>query len=776
MLFMRKSLRRQAVADDYQATTQKKWPPVSRWQGGVLWGGIIFLLAALLIELIPIGPAAWLPHGPLAHNIFSPVNFTIANPSQLAALQAEARLHTPPILQWNTADDLPDKIASQLGSLPADVAALPKGALLPPPLAKRFGTLSPLALHWLRLVVRDNQLATWQSRINLLLVNLQSHPIVSAADYRLITNQASQSVLLKMSAAHGAATQTAASVSTVNVLEPNGAPFRPLVERCFPAPLWDAITHYLVELQAPTYVFDTAATSALAARNAAAVKTPQTLVRQGQILAHAGETLDRRAAALVAASRAAYLKQIGDQHPWAIAAQRFGRALLLTLLALVGLLYVLAQTVERRNWRRETLAGAMLLGTLLIGKASLLLGFGSLVYFFGVAPLLLAAVVLVMVYRRRFAWGLAMIDALMLTLTLRQDIAFLFVQVVGASVIISALGEIRTRGMVIRAGLLTSGMMALCVWAAGMALVPVSHAVEFDWVTMARHVAEAATGYNAMLVTLAGLTAVFVVLGLLPLVERAFGSPTAMTLLELADTNHPLLRRLAVEAPGTFNHSLILGTMAEAAARDVGADALLCRVGAYYHDIGKLVKPGYFIENISGGANRHESLSPAMSLLIIVSHVKDGIELAREFHLPQPVRAFIAEHHGTNVVEPFYHAARDRQAKEALTGAASGQTSPVRDTEFRYPGPKPQSRETAILMLCDALEGTVRAMAEPTPGRIESAAHELALKRLLDGQFDQCDLTLGDLRKLELAMTRALVGVYHGRIKYPKPTAVSRPA
>jgi len=264
-----------------------------------------------------------------------------------------------------------------------------------------------------------------------------------------------------------------------------------------------------------------------------------------------------------------------------------------------------------------------------------------------------------------------------------------------------------------------------------------------------------------------------VLLILLPLIEQLFGATTAMTLLELSDTNRPLLHRLALEAPGTFNHSLVLGAMAEAAARDIGANALLARVGAYYHDIGKLLKPGYFVENMAGAANRHEKLSPPMSHLIIVGHVKDGLELAREYRLPPVVRSFIAEHHGTTVVEYFFRAALQRQARETLVGGESDNR--VTDTEFRYPGPKPQSRETAILMICDGAEGLVRSMSDPSPGQVEGAVHQLIIKRLLDGQFDECSLTMAQLNVIELSLVRTLLGVYHGRLAY-KPPESSKPA
>ncbi len=199
--------------------------------------------------------------------------------------------------------------------------------------------------------------------------------------------------------------------------------------------------------------------------------------------------------------------------------------------------------------------------------------------------------------------------------------------------------------------------------------------------------------------------------------------------------------------------------MTEAAAEAIGADALLCRVGAMYHDIGKINKPQYFIENQLGGQNRHDKLSPAMSLLIIVGHVKDGVEMAREYNLPPVIRHFIESHHGTTLVEYFFHAAKKQKAEEDKPAPS--------EFEFRYPGPKPQTKEAAIMLICDGLEAAARAMDEPTAVRLEQLVHGIATKRLMDGQFDECNLTLGELARVEAAVTKTLCAVYHTRIKYP---------
>jgi putative nucleotidyltransferase with HDIG domain len=255
------------------------------------------------------------------------------------------------------------------------------------------------------------------------------------------------------------------------------------------------------------------------------------------------------------------------------------------------------------------------------------------------------------------------------------------------------------------------------------------------------------------------LLAGFLMTGLLPFVERLFGVLTDLSLLEVGDVAHPLLQELVRRAPGTYNHSINVASIGEAAAEAIGARGLLVRVGAYFHDIGKMLKPAYFVEN-QGTENRHESLVPAMSTLIIIAHVKEGAELARQYKLPQPIVDLISEHHGTTLVEYFYRRATERQQADPDAGDVDEQT-------YRYPGPKPTTRESAVLMLSDAVESASRALTEPTPARIASLVHELAMKRLLDGQFDECGLTLEELELIEQSLVKSLTAVYHGRVKYP---------
>jgi len=248
--------------------------------------------------------------------------------------------------------------------------------------------------------------------------------------------------------------------------------------------------------------------------------------------------------------------------------------------------------------------------------------------------------------------------------------------------------------------------------------------------------------------------------GLIMILEYLFNRTTDMTLLELSDLNHPLMRQLALQAPGTYHHSLMVGNLSEAAAEAIGGNGLLARVGAYYHDIGKMEKPEYFVENQARGRNPQEKLTPTMSSLILLNHVRKGSEMARTLRLPQVVEAFIEQHHGTSLMSFFYQKAVEQNKGEYVS-----------DTEFRYPGPRPQTKETAIVMLADAVEATSRTLKEPSPSRIKQMVDHMIDERFKSGELDESPLTLQDLTKISLSFQKILNGLFHRRIEYPKTGA-----
>lgn len=261
---------------------------------------------------------------------------------------------------------------------------------------------------------------------------------------------------------------------------------------------------------------------------------------------------------------------------------------------------------------------------------------------------------------------------------------------------------------------------------------------------------------------ISGLVSALAAMLLIPLFEHLFGITTDIKLLELSDLSHPLLQSLAINAPGTYHHSLMMASLAQNAAESIGANGLLLRVCAYFHDIGKLVKPGFFSENIQFTENPHDDLAPSMSTLVIVAHIKEGVTLAKKHKLPQVVIDGIEQHQGTSLVSVFYHRAKTQQQKE------NGQSTTVNDEDFRYEGPKPQNREMAILMLADSCEAASRSLDKPTPVRIASLIADIFDSRLRDGQLDECNLTLAELTAVRESFVFSLTNMLHGRVAYPK--------
>ncbi len=290
-----------------------------------------------------------------------------------------------------------------------------------------------------------------------------------------------------------------------------------------------------------------------------------------------------------------------------------------------------------------------------------------------------------------------------------------------------------------------------------MALTPIVLAISVlathDWFSV---MPLTDTGKYIFVAAVNGFFCPILAIGLLPVLESSFKIVTDITLLELSDLNNLLLRDTAVKAPGTFSSVLMVGALAEAAAEKIGANPLLARVGSYYHDIGKSVIPEYFIENQMGGKNPHDRLSPHMSALVLASHVKEGYELGLKYGLPQAILDIIKQHHGTSLMASIYHKAESQNEGE-----------PVDESAFRYPGPKPQTREAGIVMLADLVEAASRSLADKSPSRLKSLIGTIIQKRFLEGELDECDLTLRDLHNIEESFLPVLVGSHHGRIAYP---------
>ncbi len=257
-----------------------------------------------------------------------------------------------------------------------------------------------------------------------------------------------------------------------------------------------------------------------------------------------------------------------------------------------------------------------------------------------------------------------------------------------------------------------------------------------------------------------GLLSVILAIGSLSFLENIFGITTLRSLMELSQPSQPLLKKLMTEAPGSYHHSVLVANLAEAAAEEVGGNGLLARVGAYYHDIGKVKRSCFFIENQMGGENPHDKIVPNLSALILASHVQDGLALAKEYGLPQVIQDIIIQHHGSSRMEFFYRRAVEEKGVEN-----------VKEEDFRYPGPKPQSKESAIVMLADTVEAAVRSMSKPKINRMEIMVRKIILDKLLDGQLDECDLTFKEMEIITNCFLKILSGMFHSRIEYPELTA-----
>lgn len=520
-----------------------------------------------------------------------------------------------------------------------------------------------------------------------------------------------------------------------------------------PAPIQETIVSYFVRSKEPTHRYDAPQTERAKSAAQAAALPAFARYERNSILIPAGEWLTADGQLLLQREQQEYLSELPRWAKWMYYA---GPLLLLVVIAgatAMGV-SVLRPRIVQNPMRGLAMAGLLLATLGLAWAARPMSPYATPAAV--LAPTVLTAVILAVAYDPRLAAAVAALHAILICVALRQGLGLYVVTLFACLIAVVQLAEVRKRGRLIRMGFVTGVLAGIGVLVVGLS--------ERQYLP---DNGQGVLGVVSVEAMTAGVTAVavgFFVLGALPSIERTFKVTTSMTLLELADMDHPLLRRLSQAAPGTFNHSLQVATLAEAGAEAIGANGLLARVGAYYHDIGKIHKPAYFVENQSGGTNRHEKLSPAMSLLIIVAHVKDGVEMAREYALPTSLIHFIESHHGTTLVEYFYHAAKrsrdERQQPEEI--------------EFRYPGPKPQSKEAAVVMVCDAAESACRALADPTPTRIEQLVQKLVSKRLLDGQFDECEITLNELRIVEEAVTKALASIYHGRMAYPGEKKVEK--
>lgn len=344
-----------------------------------------------------------------------------------------------------------------------------------------------------------------------------------------------------------------------------------------------------------------------------------------------------------------------------------------------------------------------------------------------------------------FAVVSATLAGFLLQGSFEHTLFFLIEGFVGAQLI----SNVRSRGKIMEAGLKLSILNALTF-------------LILDLVVMSSHTAMMKPDEFLMRMGLAfggGVFSLIVLLILMPIFESLFNYLTPIKLLEFGSLNHPLLREMIMKAPGTYHHSHMVGTLAESACDAIGADSLFARVASYFHDIGKMKKAQYFIENASPPEDRHAILTPSMSALIITSHVKDGIDMARQHKLPQKIIDIIPQHQGTKLISYFFNKAKELEKRDLHI---------VDEREYRYPGPKPQTREAGVILMADTVEAATRSLKDRSPARLEEVVRNMINKNFIDGQLDDCELTLKDLHTIARTFVRILMGVYHQRIEYPQ--------
>ncbi|MGF7185495.1 hypothetical protein GGQ84_001584 [Desulfitispora alkaliphila] len=492
----------------------------------------------------------------------------------------------------------------------------------------------------------------------------------------------------------------------------------------------------------PNLVYDPQATQAKIEIIRSEVAPVQVTIRQGEKIVGEGE--------VVTAVDIEVLERLGLQQSTRSPAGTFmGIALLVLITYTVVMIYLWQYKPEiYKSESSLVLTGLLIVLTLLFAKVVTLINFGGnpemSMQVGYMIPLAAGSMLIAILLDNKLAVFLTGIMSILIGILTGGQLSFAIASGLGGLVGVYSVSKLSGRSDLVKAGLYVAGITMITVLAIGLM-----------------------NNSSPTLITLGmlmglvnGLLSSVLTIGLLPFLETAFGITTSVRLLELSNPNHPLLKRLLIEAPGTYHHSILAGNLAEAAADAVNADSLLVRVGAYYHDIGKLKRPYFFIENQLAGDNPHNKLAPTLSTLIITSHVKDGVELAKEHQLPKVIVDLIHQHHGKSILGFFYHKATEEN---------KGDT--VQEKDFRYEAPRPETKEAALVMLADSVEAAVRSMQNPTPGRVEGLVRKIIKDKLNDGQLDKCNLTLKDLDVISAEFVKVLGGIFHSRIEYPETIA-----
>jgi len=692
----------------------------------------------------------WVEGQLLTVPVLNRVDYQLENEALTRQQRELARRNAPRVYDVNRS--YLESVRASIEGLPQAVAGKSSVADVGAPLVKLFsltdGALARLQSH------QDERGPTeaWKKATESFVAALSSRsPIITRDEFQRFATASAREIVVADANPDQPPKTAPIGRAAIELPDADASSFRTrlfteAVEVGFPADVAPIVVHALLSNPQPTIRCDEVATLARAEAAAVAVRPVLEARPRGEVIGMPGDSITYDRLQRLEQERTQSFARTPAFDRWANAVGLLGLCVLLAGAVCVAL------AIFRPGVLRDLSKLSMLLGGILLLTLLATLVAASFPRFTGLLAMsmaLFAASSIALLFDRRTALVAAATQITLLSLALDEPLGFVLATFLTAATYVALLRDVRHRTALVRATLLTALVAAGAIACVALVRTPLRDGGFLQII---------GAGGMAALGTLA---TGFLLVGILPTMERVFGVVTGLTLAELRDPRQPLLRQLQEKAPGTWTHSLQVANLAEAAAESIGADGLLNYVGALYHDIGKMNKPGYFVENQSRGENRHDRLTPAMSLLVIIGHVKDGVELAAEYRLPRAIRHMIEAHHGTTVVEYFYREAKRRAAK------ADEDADELDESAWRYPGPKPQTREAAILLVCDAVESATRTLAEPTPARIEQIVHSITRRRLDDGQFDECPLTFRELRIIEESVSKSLASIYHGRIIYP---------
>jgi len=718
------------------------WLREERNAAAVLVVACFAMVAGGIVALADAFPREYVGQRAAAGRI-NRLEYTDTDVAATAQRQQEARKAAPRIYAANA--DYVERIRGEIEGLPLLVRDKQSIAELQPTTVARYA-LDEESFEALRAVQDPDALLRWRDWTDAFLDELVvGVPIVASADFDAFSTAARRAVAVPPSPEGPDSGPRLASVGRgaieLRADDPPSMRARLVAEATeagFPIELAQPAVAPILADPKPTIAFDAAATKAAEEEAAEQAPPVQVVHPRGEALYAPGDVLT---AEQVARAHAEHVRHRGSESHPGVAMPFTAAAAFALGIGVLAAIFLAQQAPDVfRRWRRLASAlGLVLLPAAVV--AVMVFAYPRAVGFAAIGAALLAAGIATVAFGLRVSL-VTVLAQQPLALAIAPGTAWI-AALAGPVIYAALLRDVRHRSTLVTASvsaaLVSAGAVLLGAAAPG--------AADPEAVSIALG--------ESLIALVTALFVGFLMIGLLPTIERFSGQATGLTLVELRDPKHPLLRELQRRAPGTWNHSLQVANIAEAATESIGADGLLAYVGALYHDIGKINKPEYFVENQTG-SNRHDRLSPAMSLLVIVGHVKDGMELGAEFRLPAPVRHFIESHHGTTLMEYFFRAAQKRAGEDEINEA-----------DFRYPGPKPATREAAVLMLCDCVESASRTLSEPTPARIEQLVRDLSHRRLVDGQFDDSPLTLRELRAVEDSIIKSLNAIYHGRISYP---------